>query len=86
MSLINATQSLRDRQISNLKKMLHLNVDIDNNLVSSTNQEELIWKVLILDRSNLCLTKIGFFNPPFFSGSPSDHPNDFKYFFESIGL
>ncbi|KAH3667966.1 hypothetical protein OGAPHI_001720 [Ogataea philodendri] len=50
MSLETVPNSLRDRQIANLKRMLHLNVGSDIDLVSSTNEEELIWKVLVLDQ------------------------------------
>ncbi|QPG73193.1 hypothetical protein FOA43_000500 [Brettanomyces nanus] len=50
MSLMENPQTLRECQIQKLKKMLHLNVGTDVNLVSSSNQEELTWKVLILDR------------------------------------
>jgi sec1 family domain-containing protein 1 len=53
MSLVASIQSLRARQIANLKKMLHLNVDVDNDLSNTnstlTTENELIWKVLILD-------------------------------------
>ncbi|GME76961.1 unnamed protein product [Ambrosiozyma monospora] len=55
MSLTVHSGSLRDRQISNLKKMLHLNIDTDSNLVASTNAEELIWKVLILDTKSTAI-------------------------------
>lgn len=55
MSLISSAQSLRSRQISNLKKMLHLNTEIETGLVESTTQtteSDLIWKVLILDKKS----------------------------------
>lgn len=67
MSLISSTQTLRARQISNLKKMLHLNVDVDNELSTSTSttdstsnstlttENDLIWKVLILDNKSTAI-------------------------------
>lgn len=55
MSLLENPPTLRERQIAKLKKMLHLNVDVDKNLVESTNQEELIWKALILDRRSTAI-------------------------------
>lgn len=38
-----------------MKKMLHLNVDVDNELVSSTDESDLIWKVLILDNKSTAI-------------------------------
>ncbi|ODV84637.1 hypothetical protein CANARDRAFT_29159 [[Candida] arabinofermentans NRRL YB-2248] len=35
--------------------MLHLNVNAENNLVSSANEEELIWKMLILDQRSTAI-------------------------------
>lgn len=55
MSLISSTQTLRVRQITNLKKMLHLNIDVDNELVTSTDETDLIWKVLILDNKSTAI-------------------------------
>ncbi|KAG0677473.1 Vesicle trafficking between the ER and Golgi [Pichia californica] len=64
MSLISSTQTLRVRQIANLKKMLHLNVDVDNELTPSastttttttTEENDLIWKVLILDNKSTAI-------------------------------
>ncbi|VEU21096.1 DEKNAAC101999 [Brettanomyces naardenensis] len=55
MSLIERPPTLRERQISKMKKMLHLNVDSDNNLVSSANQEEIVWKVMVLDHRSTAI-------------------------------
>ncbi|ESX02296.1 Protein SLY1 [Ogataea parapolymorpha DL-1] len=55
MSLETAPSSLRERQIANLKRMLHLNVRSDIDLVSSTNEEELVWKVLVLDQRSTAI-------------------------------
>lgn len=67
MPLIESTQSLRSRQVANLKKMLHLNNDLDNDLNNSNNtntnsntttssfsntNDDLIWKILILDNKS----------------------------------
>ncbi|CUM63187.1 uncharacterized protein PRCAT00000756001 [Priceomyces carsonii] len=41
--------SLRDRQIAILERMLHLNKDGSADLTLATKNEEIIWKVLILD-------------------------------------
>lgn len=64
MSLISSTQTLRVRQIANLKKMLHLNIDVDNELESSAStpamnssadESDLIWKILILDTKSTAI-------------------------------
>ncbi|EER32101.1 hypothetical protein CTRG_03772 [Candida tropicalis MYA-3404] len=41
--------SLRDRQISVLQKMLHLNKEGSADLTLASKSEEIIWKVLVLD-------------------------------------
>lgn len=41
--------SLRDRQISVLQKMLHLNKEGSTDLTLASKSEEIIWKVLVLD-------------------------------------
>lgn len=49
--------SLRDRQISILQRMLHLNKEGSADLTLASKSEEIIWKVLVLDaksRSVLC--------------------------------
>ncbi len=55
MSLIERLPSLRERQVSRLKKMLHLNIQMDDSPVSSTSKEELTWKVLVLDRRSTAI-------------------------------
>lgn len=55
MSLIERLPSLRERQVSRLKKMLHLNIQMDDSPVSSTSKEELTWKVLVLDRTSTAI-------------------------------
>lgn len=52
MSLISPNQTLRSKQISNLKKMLHFNVDTETDLSTSSSlnmESDLVWKILILD-------------------------------------
>lgn len=52
MSLLSSNQTLRSKQISNLKKMLHLNVETQDDLSTSSSlnlETDLVWKVLILD-------------------------------------
>ena len=41
--------SLRDRQISILQRMLHLNKEGSADLTLASKSEEIIWKVLVLD-------------------------------------
>ncbi len=55
MSLIERLPSLRERQVSRLKKMLHLNIQMDDSPVSSMSKEELTWKVLVLDRRSTAI-------------------------------
>ncbi|KAI5965867.1 SLY1 [Candida pseudojiufengensis] len=44
--------SLRDKQISQLERMLHLNKDGSPDLTLASKSEEIIWKVLILDEKS----------------------------------
>ncbi|KAK6461917.1 vesicle trafficking protein Sly1 [Scheffersomyces coipomensis] len=44
-----ADQTLRGRQITSLERMLHLNKDGSADLTLASKNEEIIWKVLILD-------------------------------------
>lgn len=44
--------SLRDRQISTLERMLHLNKDGSPDLTLANKNEEIIWKVLVLDKKS----------------------------------
>ncbi|ODV97950.1 hypothetical protein PACTADRAFT_47779 [Pachysolen tannophilus NRRL Y-2460] len=57
MSLVQTQfQSLRDRQIASLEHMLNLNVNSANtDLTSSSNFEEIIWKVLVLDTKSTAI-------------------------------
>ncbi|EGW35779.1 uncharacterized protein SPAPADRAFT_58985, partial [Spathaspora passalidarum NRRL Y-27907] len=48
MSLVE-TSSLRNRQISILERMLHLNKEGSADLTLASKSEEIIWKVLVLD-------------------------------------
>lgn len=41
--------SLRDRQIANLEKILHLNKEGEADLTLASKNEEIIWKALVLD-------------------------------------
>lgn len=55
MSLVEKPLTLREKQVSKLKKMIHLNQETNNNLLSPSNQEELIWKVLVMDRHSTAI-------------------------------
>ena len=48
MSLVD-TSSLRGRQIATLERMLHLNKDGSPDLTLASKNEDIIWKVLVLD-------------------------------------
>ncbi|KAI3405453.2 SLY1 [Candida oxycetoniae] len=46
------TKSLRDRQISILERMLHLNKEGSADLTLASKSEEIIWKVLVMDEKS----------------------------------
>lgn len=48
----NEDLSLRDRQIANLEKILHLNKDGEADLTLALKNEEIIWKALVLDEKS----------------------------------
>lgn len=49
---LQALPSLRNRQISILERMLHLNKDGAADLTLASKSEEIIWKVLVLDQKS----------------------------------